>query len=67
MKDSSGDSFIFSLTNNHKFSLDKSQTAICLEGTLGPLFGRIYDLDFYINDSANIKDSYVRINKSYVN
>ena len=36
VKDESGNSFIFSLTNNHKFKLDKSKTAIYQYDGYGP-------------------------------
>ena len=65
-KDESGKSFIFSLTNNHKFTLDKSKDALYTDTTLGPAFGS-GSPDFYINDSANTNDPYTMINQSYVN
>ncbi len=52
LKDESGSSFIFSLSNNHKFVLDKSKDAICQHSGYGPIFGNNFP-DFYICDSAN--------------
>jgi hypothetical protein len=66
-KDESGSSFIFSLSNNHKFVLDKSKDAIYQSSVTGPFFGN-GDPDFYICDSANTsKSSYAIINQSYWN
>ena len=67
LKDESGSSFIFSLSNNHKFVLDKSKDAIYQSSFHGPIFGN-GDPDFYICGSANTnKSSYAKINKSYLN
>ena len=67
LKDESGRSFIFSLTNNHKFTLDKSKTAIRSSPSHGPIFGGDGP-DFYIENSANTtNNSYAQINKCYVN
>jgi hypothetical protein len=52
LKDDSGSSFIFSLSNNHKFVLDKSKDAIYQTSGDGPVFGNDSP-DFYICDSAN--------------
>ncbi len=66
-KDESGSSFIFSLSNNHKFVLDKSKDAIYNASSIGPAFGN-GGPDFYICDSANkTNSSYAEINKSYFN
>jgi hypothetical protein len=66
-KDESGSSFIFSLSNNHKFVLDKSKDAIQQNSCTGPVFGNGVP-DFYICDSANTnKISSARINQSYLN
>ncbi len=46
-KDDSGSSFIFSLSNNHKFVLDKSKDAIQQLSLCGPCF-RDKGNDFYI-------------------
>jgi hypothetical protein len=37
--DQYGTSFIFSLTNNHKFTLDRNKTAITQYSNHGPMFG----------------------------
>ena len=67
LKDESGSSFIFSLSNNHKFVLDKSKDAIQQHSGTGPLFGGCSP-DFYICDSANTSNSsYALINQSYLN
>jgi hypothetical protein len=66
LKDKSGSSFIFSLSNNHKFVLVKSKDAIQQHSGEGPCFGDGGN-DFYICDSANTNNSYARINKSYLN
>jgi hypothetical protein len=66
LKDESGSSFIFSLSNNHKFVLDKSKDAICQSSGHGPIFGNNYP-DFYICDSANARNSRAEINQSYLN
>ena len=67
LKDESGSSFIFSLTNNHKFTFDKSKDATYPYHTIGPTFGN-GNPDFYINDSANsTNNSYAMIDQSYVN
>ena len=66
MKDDSGSSFIFSLTNNHKFKLNKAKDAIYQSNSIGPTFGN-GNPDFYINDNANTSNSYAMINNSYVN
>ena len=67
LKDESGSSFIFSLTNNHKFTLDKSKYATYTHHTNGPTFGN--DLpDFYISNYANTTNNqYAKLNRSYVN
>jgi hypothetical protein len=66
-KDESGSSFIFSLSNNHKFVLDKSKDAIYQNSSHGPIFG-YGPADFYIIDSANTSNaSYALINKTYCN
>ena len=66
-KDESGKSFIFSLKNNHKFTLDKSKTAIYPASHIGPAFGDS-NPDFFICESANTKkNSCTQINRSYVN
>ncbi len=67
LKDDSGSSFIFSLSNNHKFVLGKSEDAIGQYSDYGPCFGDGGD-DFTINNSANTdKNSYAAINNSYFN
>jgi hypothetical protein len=66
MKDDSGNSFIFSLTNNHKFKLDKAKDAIYQANSIGPTFGN-NNPDFYISDSVNTSNSYAMINNSYIN
>ena len=67
IKDESGSSFIFSLTNNHKFTLDKSKDAIHAHTSLGPAFGGSGP-DFYLSEFANNNDSScTMINKSYFN
>ncbi len=66
LKDESGSSFIFSLSNNHKFVLDKSKDAIQQNSLYGPCFGDGGN-DFYIANSANTQNSYALINKSYFN
>ncbi len=66
MKDNSGSSFIFSLTNNHKFKLNKAKDAICQANSIGPTFGHT-NPDFYISDDANTSNSYAMINNSYIN
>ena len=66
-KDESGKSFIFSLTNNHKFTLDKSKDALYTHTNLGPAFGDS-NPDFFIWDFADTqKNSCTIINRSYVN
>ena len=66
VNDETGRSFIFSLTNNHKFSLKKGKTAIYRAINIGPTFGN-GDPDFYINNNAKAYESYSKINQSYVN
>ncbi len=66
LKDESGSSFIFSLSNNHKFVLDKSKDAIFQHPTLGPAFGSGAP-DFYITNSSNTNKPYAQINISYFN
>ncbi len=66
LKDESGSSFIFSLTNNHKFTLDKSKTAIWSYPSHGPRFGD-GSPDLFINNSANANNQYAQINQCYVN
>jgi hypothetical protein len=67
LKDESGSSFIFSLSNNHKFILDKKKDAIYQNACTGPIFGN-GSPDFYICDSANTNNgSYAEINQSYLN
>ena len=65
VKDKSGGSFIFSLTNNHKFVLDMEKTAI-FRGADGPSFGDM-NPDFSISNEGNKNDCYSRINRSYNN
>jgi hypothetical protein len=65
-KDDSGSSFIFSLSNNHKFILDKSKDAIQQHSGTGPCFGDGGN-DFFINSSADTHSSYAKINQSYLN
>jgi hypothetical protein len=65
-KDESGSSFIFSLSNNHKFVLDKYKDAIYQNSKHGPIFGN-GSPDFYIGDSANTINSWAKINQSYLN
>jgi hypothetical protein len=65
-KDESGRSFIFSLSNNHKFVLDKSKDAIQQLSSYGPCFGDRGN-DFYIASSANTENSWAVINQSYWN
>lgn len=50
VKDGAGASFIFSLTNNHKFTLKNLLQAIYQRADCGPIFG---NNDFYISDSKN--------------
>ncbi len=52
VKDESGRSFIFSLTNNHTFTLDKNKPAISQYANHGPLFGT-GNPDFGIDGSSN--------------
>jgi hypothetical protein len=67
LKDESGSSFIFSLTNNHKFTLDKSKDATYPHSSLGPAFGSGQP-DLFIYASANTTNySYAKINQCYVN
>ncbi len=56
LKDESGSSFIFSLSNNHKFVLDKRKDAIRQSSVNGPWFGNDFP-DFYICDSANTSNA----------
>jgi hypothetical protein len=68
INDESGTSFIFSLTNNHKFTLDKSKSAISQYFNHGPIFGT-GNPDFGIigSSNSNISDSWAIINQSYSN
>lgn len=62
--DSSGKSFIFSLTNNHKFTLTTAQYAIYNSSTNGPVFGGGNDI--CICDKSNTsKASYANPGHSY--
>jgi hypothetical protein len=65
-KDESGSSFIFSLSNNHKFFLNKSKDAIQQHFSYGPCFGDGGN-DFFIANYANTNNSYAKINQSYFN
>jgi hypothetical protein len=50
VKDETSASFVLSLTNNHKFTLKKSEQTIYQRVDCGPIFGIN---DFYISDSNN--------------
>ncbi len=63
IKDESGRSFIFSLTNNHKFTLDKNKTAIYQSADNGPIFGTD-NPDFGISGAtSNTSSSWSMINR----
>ena len=67
LRDESGESFIFSLTNNHKFTVDKSNVAIYQHISEGPYFGDSHP-DLYISSNANTcARSWSKINRSYSN
>ncbi len=53
--DNSKESFIFSLSNNDKFTLQKPEYAICNSKNYGPTFGGGCDL--YVCDKANSSNS----------
>ena len=63
----SPDHFVFSLTNNHKFTLTQNpQCCLSFDDSYGPIFGDGHD--FCIQDKANENNiSYTIIGKSYTN
>ncbi len=67
--DDSGESFLFSLSEEDKFRLIKKQNAIYSKKKFGPVFGgggNEYDL--FISDKANSNNfSYALINEAYYN
>ena len=64
--DNSKESFIFSLTHNDKFTMEKTENAIYNHSSYGPTFGGGHD--FCIRDKANSSiGSYVNICYSYHN
>jgi hypothetical protein len=65
--DNSKESFIFSLSNNHKFVLKKPETAISNHIDYGPAFGE-YGQSLYIYDKGNIENKNgASFNESYQN
>ena len=66
VKDETGKSFIFSLTNNDKFILKQIENTIYQLVDCGPIFGQN---DFYISEAANTSsnNSRTHINTSYFN
>jgi hypothetical protein len=65
LKDESGSSFIFSLTNNHKFTFDKSKDATYPYHTIGPTFGNGHNINVSDNSNANTSSS-VQSNYAYM-
>lgn len=61
-EDPSGKTFIFSLTNNHKFTLSNPKKAIQKSSFMGPSFG---DDIVLFNQADRFKDSYSLIGDSY--
>ena len=65
VKDETSASFVLSLTNNHKFTLKKSEQAIYQRVDCGPIFG---NNDFFISDSNNtLISGGCAVNTSYSN
>jgi hypothetical protein len=65
-KDPSNNTFIFSLTNNHKFNLKQgSEAAILQYSSAGPTFGT-GPSDIYVKNKANSTSMYGNIGNSFV-
>jgi hypothetical protein len=68
IKDESGQSFVFSLSNNDKFTLQNTNYALRYYQDYGPMFGNGNGTDFSILNSANTdKKSICNINNGYYN
>lgn len=66
VKDESGESFLFSLTTNDKFTLRNSNNALRYDSDYGPMFGN--GIDFSVVNSANTdKRNHCSINNGYYN
>ncbi len=66
MTDNTADSFLFSLTKNHKFTLVDKEKAIRSKINYGPIFGNGRDL-LIANKANKNTSSWSNVNVSYKN